>query len=65
MLKRLIKENQRPHYVGEGVEAQLPLQNINIYQTVLPLFIEVCVFQMRLDQDKIFASVAWHELKWT
>ena len=33
-------------------------QNINIYETELPLFIEVCIFRMRFNLNKIFASDA-------
>ena len=51
------------------IEAQLPPQSLKIYQTELPLFIEVCIFQMRFNLNKIFASDVWvemslNELKW-
>ena len=40
-------------WVGEG-ETQLPSQNLKIYYTELPLFIEVCVFRMRFNLNKSF-----------
>ena len=52
------------------MEAQLSLQNLKSYLMDLPLFIEVYIFQMRFNLNKIFASDAWAEmssnkLKWT
>ena len=44
------------------MEAQLPPQNLTIYKTELPLFIEVRVFQMRFNLNKTFASDAWAEM---
>ena len=53
-----------------GMEAQLSLQNLKSYLMDLPLFIEVYIFQMRFNLNKIFACDAWAEmssnkLKWT
>ena len=53
-----------------GMEAQLPLQNLKDYLMDLPLFIEVYIFRMMFNLNKIFASDAWVErslnkLKWT
>ena len=49
-----------------GVEAQLPPQSLKIYQTELPLFIEVCVFRMRFDINETFCQwcMSLNELKW-
>ena len=50
-------------------EPQLPPQILKIYETKHPLFIEVCVFRIRYNLNKIFASDTWarmslNELKW-
>ena len=52
------------------MENQLRLQNLKIYLMDLPLFIEVYIFRMKFNLNKIFASDAWAEmslnkLKWT
>ena len=70
MLKRPVKEKGSPTpHPCVGVEAQVPPQSLKIYQTELPVFIKVCVFQMWFNLNKIFASDAWaemslNELKW-
>ena len=52
------------------MENQLRLQNLKIYLMDLPLFIEVYIFRMKFNLNKIFASDVWAEmslnkLKWT
>ena len=62
MLKRPVKKNGSPQPPAWVVEAQLPSQNLNIYQTNLPVFIERCIFPMWFNLNKIFASDAWAEM---
>ena len=45
-----------------GMEAQLLLQNLKIYLMNLPLFIEVYIFKMRFNLNKIFFFFPWAEM---
>ena len=45
-----------------GMEAQLPLQNLKIYLMNLPPFIELYIFRMRFNLNKIFACDARAEM---
>ena len=59
MLKRSVKQKGRFSCVR--MEAQLDLQGLKIYQTELPLFIEVCVLQMPFNLNETLPVM--HELK--
>ena len=51
-----------------GVEAQLPLPlSFKIYWMELLLFIQVCVFRVRLKRlaSDAWAEMSWNELQWT
>ena len=52
------------------MEAQLPLQNLKIYLMNLSLFIELYIFRMRFNLNKIFAcdaraEMSLNKLNWT
>ena len=59
MLKRPVKLGDT---LARVVEAQVAPQNLQIYYTELTLFIEVYVFQMRFNLNKIFTSDVWAEM---
>ena len=56
------KSRKKGGVLYAGVEVQLTPQSLKIYQTELPFFIEVRVFRMRLNLNKVLPVM--HELKW-
>ena len=69
MLKKGSQGKREPH-TALGAEAEFPPQSLKFYYIELPLFIEVCVFWMWFNLNKVSASdalaeISLNELKWT